>query len=59
MADKVLLTNDGQYVTTVTMPPFDPVPEIICWGVRYFVLTASGEYREALIWHSTERARAR
>jgi hypothetical protein len=32
-----LLTSSGEYVTTVEIPPFQKVPDIIVWGSRMFV----------------------
>jgi hypothetical protein len=51
-----LFTRSGEYVTTVTVPPFNPPAEVIVWGQRFFVLT-SGTYREGLPYYSNEAPR--
>jgi hypothetical protein len=45
-----LYTRDGRKVTRVTMPLFNPSPEVILWGERYFVLRDDGEYYECMVW---------
>jgi hypothetical protein len=46
-----LLTRTGEYVTTVTIPPFSPLVEIIRWGERLFVLNQNTqEYCEGIAW---------
>jgi hypothetical protein len=48
-----LYTKDGQFVTDVKIPPFQPRVEILCWGSRYFLhvhdkLDDSLVYKEVL-----------
>ncbi len=31
-----LYTRAGEHVATVYVPPFKVMPEIICWGSRFF-----------------------
>lgn len=50
MLDIILYTKFGDEVTTVRVPPFTPPPEIILWGVRYFVRQADGRYLEGMCW---------
>jgi len=52
-----LEVSDGGYVTDVEILPFDPLPEVVVWGTRYFVLhralfTAEEKpvYREAFAY---------
>lgn len=52
-----LLTRDGGYVTTVSVPPFNPPPEVIMWGSRVFVRQPGGHYAEGMAWHSMEAPR--
>lgn len=61
-----LYTSTGGYVTTVSCPPMNPMPEVIQWGSRYFIrkdvvkqqqdggtfLTIG--YFEGLLWYSPE-----
>ena len=49
-----LLTKSGDFVTRVDVPPYDPPPEIIAWGTRFFVRQQNGEYREGLVWASND-----
>jgi hypothetical protein len=48
--DTRLLTADGGYVTRVRLPLFNPPPEIVRWGERYFVRRLNGEYHEGMVW---------
>ena len=56
MIETKLLTRDGEYVTTVRVLPFTPMPEVIQWGERYFVRQGDDnghdtpEYREGMLW---------
>lgn len=43
----VLLTRDSQHVADVETPPFDPMPEIVVWGLRSFVARPSASWAEA------------
>lgn len=55
----VLLTRDSQHVADVDMPPFEPMPEIVAWGLRSFVARpaaswadpAAPEYGEAFAYY--------
>lgn len=49
-----LLTQAGDYVTAVSVPPFRIAPDVIRWGSRIFVLTDHDEYREGLEWVSLD-----
>jgi hypothetical protein len=33
-----LETQTGEFVADVGLPPFDPLPEVVIWGSRFFVL---------------------
>jgi hypothetical protein len=33
-----LVTRQGEGVITTEIPNFDPMPEVLHWGSRYFVL---------------------
>lgn len=50
-----LYTSDGLYVVTVELPQVDPMPEIVTWGKRHFVLreqaTGVVMYVEALCYN--------
>lgn len=47
-----LLTNNGHRVAMVEIPPFAINPQVLLWGLRYFVRNANGEYREAVgVWY--------
>jgi len=37
MIKVILHTREGQYVTEVLVPEFNPMPEVIIWGSRVFV----------------------
>jgi hypothetical protein len=50
MTPTKLLTRTGEYVVTVTVPPFTPPAEVIAWGSRLFVRRENGEYREGIAW---------
>lgn len=50
-----LCTGDGAVVTTAHIPLMNPMPEIICWGGRWFVHygghgSTSETYHEGLLW---------
>lgn len=32
-----LLTSDGHPVTKIEMPPFQVLPSVVVWGVRFFL----------------------
>lgn len=42
-----LLTHNGQLVNYAQIPTFAINPQVILWGLRYFVRNDKGEYREA------------
>lgn len=49
--------GDKGYVASVSLPDFDPKPEIIIWGERYFTNAKSEDqlvYFEAFAWHAAE-----
>lgn len=56
MIETQLLTRSGDYVTTISVPPFPISPEVIAWGDRIFIRNPAGEYREGLIWFFVENA---
>lgn len=37
MIKVILHTREGEYVTTVLVPQFNPKPEVIIWGSRVFI----------------------
>jgi hypothetical protein len=37
MIEVKLYTRDGHYVSTVLIPPFQKMPEVILWGERFFL----------------------
>ncbi len=46
-----LYTRDLRYVTTVEVPQFHELAEVLIWGTRVFVLDANvGKYREAFAY---------
>lgn len=50
-----LETASGAHVCSATMPPFDPLPEVLLWGQRFFILlgieiAGPAVYREAFCW---------
>ncbi len=53
-----LITNTGDYVTSVNIPAFLVMPEMIQWGARYFFADTQhankaddpSRYREGMIW---------
>jgi hypothetical protein len=46
-----LYTRSGDYVTTVLVPPFKPLAEVIGWGDRLFVYDRTAhQYREGLMF---------
>lgn len=52
MIEVDLLTRTGEYVTTASVPPMNPMPEIIQWGSRFFTQADNGAkprliYKEA------------
>jgi hypothetical protein len=57
--ERVRLENRmGQFVATVYVPPFQPVAEVLCWGMRFFVLHEDPPdpkrprtYREGMCYH--------
>lgn len=49
-----LLSRAGDYVTTVSAPPFQIPVEVIQWGTRSFVLRPNGEYREGIVWFCSD-----
>jgi hypothetical protein len=36
MTQHKLYARDGFFVAEVTIPPFDPMPEVVIWGERIF-----------------------
>jgi len=42
-----LYTNDGRFVTEVTVPPWKVPVEVYVWGQRMFILREDGRYTEA------------
>ena len=50
MFDIKLYTRDGRYVVTVTIPPFQLMPEAIMWGERFFFRRDDGKYYEGMLW---------
>lgn len=48
MIEVSLYTNDGRFVTTVRVPPWQTHPEVYIWGDRIFLLRGNGRYEEAL-----------
>lgn len=48
--DIKLHTDDGGYVTTVKVPKFTPKAKVLNWGIRFFMLHESGEYREVFCY---------
>lgn len=45
-----LFTREGALVTTVSIPKFQLMPEVINWGTRFFVANQDGQYREGMLW---------
>ena len=51
-----LETRDGRFVSYATIPPMTPPPEMVLWGERTFVQTATHDehvcqiYREGITW---------
>jgi len=43
-----LFDRHGEFIERVWTMSLDPMPEILCWGERYFVLT-NGKYYEGLM----------
>jgi hypothetical protein len=51
MIKVILHTREGEYVTTVDVPPMNPMPEIIIWGSRvFFKPDRCKGYYEGLAW---------
>jgi hypothetical protein len=57
MMPTVLLTRTGEPVTAIEVPPMEPPPEIVCWGSRFFVRNAAGEYREGFCYLASRTLR--
>lgn len=46
-----LHTADGRFVTEITMPAFEILPEGVFWGERLFFWREDAEqYREGIMW---------
>lgn len=46
-----LYTKLGGFVTVVDVPPFNPKPEILQWGARFFVYDAKQDkYIEGMLY---------
>lgn len=54
-----LETVKGEKVTDVEVPPFDPPPEILIWGQRFFKHHEGATYREAFAyWIAPDQTKA-
>jgi hypothetical protein len=42
-----LYTNDGGFVTEITVPPWAHPVELYMWGERFFIRRPDGRYMEA------------
>ena len=45
-----LETDDGRYVATAEMPPFQDWPEAVTWGQRVFQLQTKGKEGEPTVY---------
>lgn len=45
-----LWTSNGGYVTTVDVPNFVPMPEVLVWGQRFFTRESDIRYKEAFTY---------
>jgi len=48
--DVELFTRDGGFVAKETIPPFTEPPDLLIWGLRFFLRREEGKYYESFTW---------